>query len=432
MTLKTDREQLVPGPESNRLAAELRQYESSNVTYIADDFPIFWSSAQGTKVTDVDGNHFLDFTSAFGVASIGHTHPAVVAAIKSQAEQLIHGMGDVHPSSMKVKLLERIAKLSPIQDPRIILSQNGADAVESALKTAAIATGRSKVLAFKGGYHGLSYGALETTHRQDFKEPFKAQLGGFAQHLPYGCSLETVDAALAAEDYAAVLVEPIQGRGGIICPPEGWIMGLLTACRKHGALLVLDEIFTGWGRTGELFACIHESVEPDILCIGKAMGGGLPISACVASKSIMDKWGASTGEALHTSTFLGNPLSCAAAVAAIDVIIGDNLARAAKDNGKYLKTKLYALQDDFPNTIQEIRGRGLMLGIQLSSRSLALDLVTNVLRKGLIVLPAGDGSVIELIPPLIVSEEEMDQAVSTIADTMRELRLASSDLAAAS
>jgi len=166
------------------MAIELRQYESSNVTYIADDFPIFWSSAKGAKVTDVDGNHFLDFTSAFGVASIGHTHPTVVAAIKSQAEHLIHGMGDVHPSAMKVRLLERIAKLSPIQDPRIVLSQNGGDAVESALKTAAIATGRSKVLAFEGAYHGLSYGALETTHRKDFKEPFKCQLGGCAAELP--------------------------------------------------------------------------------------------------------------------------------------------------------------------------------------------------------------------------------------------------------
>ena len=420
MTSKSDRETRIPGPNSLKLAGDLRQFESPNVTYIAEDFPVFWRSAQGSTVTDVDGNDFLDFTSAFGVASIGHTHPAVVKAIKSQAEHLIHGMGDVHPTAVKVDLCRRIAELVPIQDARIILSQNGGDAIESALKTAAIATGRSRVLAFKGAYHGLSYGALETTHRLDFKAPFRNQLGGFANHVPYGCALESIEAELRSREYSAVLAEPIQGRGGIIVPPSGWLKGVHALCREYCTLLVLDEIFTGWSRTGDLFACLYEDVVPDILCIGKAMGGGLPISACVASKSIMDTWGESTGEALHTSTFLGNPLACAAALAAIGVIIEDNLAVSAVKKGEYLRGKLDVLLETFPNDVLEIRGRGLMIGLQLSSKALALSLVTCVLSKGLIVLPAGDGSVIELIPPLVVSEGEMDRAVSIFTDALSE------------
>ena len=397
----------VPGPRSRELARRLRRVESPNITYLAPDFPVFWEEAKGCLVTDVDGNRFLDVTAAFGVASVGHSHPRVIAAVRAQAEKLLHGMGDVHPSEVKVRLCERVAELVPLPHPQVILGQNGGDAVEAALKTAMLATGRPGVLAFEGGYHGLTYGALDVTARADFRAPFQPQLGGFTRHLPYGCPLEHVRAHLTDHTSGAVLAEPIQGRGGIVVPPLGWLRGLREVCSETNTLLILDEIFTGWGRTGDWFACDHEKVVPDILCVGKAMGGGLPISACVASADLMASWGESTGEALHTSTFLGNPVACAAALAALDVLEEEDLPGRALQRGAVFAGGLHALQSEFPEQIAGVRGRGLMLGLEFVSPSLALPLVPVALRAGLILLPAGDGRVLEFVPPLVIEEEQI-------------------------
>lgn len=404
----------IPGPKSQALAARLRRVESPNVTYLADDFPVFWDKAEGCRVWDVDGNVFLDMTAAFGVASIGHSHSDVVAAVQTQAAKLLHGMGDVHPSAVKVALCERIASLVPLPDAQVILGQNGGDAIEAALKTAILATGKPGVLAFEGGYHGLTYGALDVTARADFRAPFLPQLGKFTTHLPFGGPLDAVDEALAAGQYGAIVAEPIQGRGGIVVPPDGWLAGLRELATRHGALLVLDEIFTGWGRTGDWFACQRENVIPDILCVGKALGGGLPLSACVASQSLMACWGESTGEALHTSTFLGNPLACAAALAALDVLERDNLpARAARIGAAFADT-LCGLQARHPETLAAVRGRGLMLGLECRSPAVAQKLVVQSLARGLIVLPAGDGRVLEFVPPLVVSPAQLSWCIATL------------------
>ncbi len=371
-------------------------------------------------VTDVDGNHFLDVTSAFGVVGVGHNHPRVVSAVQAQASKLLHGMGDVHPSEVKVRLCERIAGLVPLPQAQTILGQNGGDAVEAALKTAMLATGRPGILAFENGYHGLTYGALDVTARADFRGPFQAQLGGFTKHLPFGCSLAVIKEHLQAHRPGAVLAEPIQGRGGIVVPPPGWLRGLRELCTETGTLLILDEIFTGWGRTGSWFACQHEDVLPDILCIGKAMGGGLPISACVASAELMSVWGISTGEALHTSTFLGNPLACAAALAALDILEEENLPNRAVVQGKVFAEGLRRLQAEFPDLITEVRGRGLMLGLEMASPALALPLVPAALRAGLIVLPAGDGRVLEFVPPLVITTEQIDWCLETMRTLLTE------------
>ncbi len=404
----------IPGPRSRELARRLRRAESPNVTYLAPDFPVFWEEARGCLVTDVDRNRFLDVTAAFGVASVGHSHPRVVAAVRAQAEKLLHGMGDVHPSEVKVRLCERIAALVPLPDAQVILGQNGGDAVEAALKTAMLATGRPGVLAFEGGYHGLTYGALDVTARADFRAPFRQQLGGFTRHLPYGCSLEEVRAHLAEHRPGAVLAEPIQGRGGIVVPPPGWLRGLRGICSQTDTLLIFDEIFTGWGRTGAWFACDHEGMVPDILCVGKAMGGGLPISACVASAGLMAAWGESTGEALHTSTFLGNPVACAAALAALDVLEEEDLPARAVRIGAVFTDGLCTLQAEFPEQIVSVRGRGLMLGLEFDAPSRALSLVPAALRAGLIVLPAGDGRVLEFVPPLVIEEEQIAWCLATL------------------
>ena len=412
----------VPGPRSLALASDLRRVESPNVTYLAPDFPVFWDRAQGCLVFDVDGNRYLDMTSAFGVASVGHSHPRVVAAIQEQAQKLTHGMGDVHPSEVKVRFCERVASLVPLPRAQLILGQNGGDAVEAALKTAMLATGRPGVLAFENGYHGLTYGALDATARSDFRAPFRAQLGGFTRHLPYGCSLEQIAAHLTQHQPGAVLAEPLQGRGGINLPPPGWLPGLRRLCTETGTLLILDEIFTGWGRTGDWFACRHEGVVPDILCVGKAMGGGLPLSACVASADLMAVWGESTGEALHTSTFLGNPLACAAGLAALSVLEDEHLPARAAAVGAVFAAGLRELQADYPDKIADVRGRGLMLGIEMASPALALPLVPAALRSGLILLPAGDGRVLEFVPPLVITEEQ----IAWCLEAMRGLLSASS------
>lgn len=408
----------MPGPRSLALAQALRRVESPNITYLAPDFPIFWDHASGCLVTDVDGNRFLDVTSAFGVVGVGHNHPTVVAAVQAQAGKLLHGMGDVHPSEVKVRLCKRIADLVPLPYAQVILGQNGGDAIEAALKTAMLATGRPGILAFDGGYHGLTYGALDVTARTDFRLPFQAQLGGFTRHLPYGCSLELLHDHLQTNRPGAVLAEPIQGRGGIVVPPAGWLGGVREICSSTGTLLILDEIFTGWGRTGDWFACQYEGITPDILCIGKAMGGGLPISACVASAELMSVWGESTGEALHTSTFLGNPVACAAALAALDVIEGDALPERAKRQGGTFAAGLHRLQAEFPDQISEVRGRGLMLGLEMASPALSLSLVPAALRAGLIVLPAGDGSVLEFVPPLVILDEQIEWCLTALRDLL--------------
>jgi len=413
----------IPGPRSLALAHTLAQFESRNVTYLAPDFPVFWDRAAGCLVADVDGNTFLDVTSAFGVASVGHTHPDVVRAVQHQAEKLLHGMGDVHPSAVKVELCARLSRLAPIPEAQVILGQNGSDAVEAALKTAMLATNKRGVLAFDGGYHGLSYGALDATARPDFRAPFQAQLGQFTSHVPYGCRVEQIDAALVGGEIGAVLVEPIQGRGGIVVPPAGWLPALRALCTRRKVLLILDEIFTGWGRTGDWFACQSEQVVPDIVCVGKAMGGGLPIAACLASRALMACWPKSEGEALHTSTFLGNPLACAASLAALDVLERGSLPRRAREIGRVLQDGLQSLCREFPACLATARGRGLMLGLVFHSKEVALALVPAALRRGLILLPAGDGSVLEFVPPLTISHAQIDWCVQTLRGLLAELLL---------
>lgn len=425
----------IPGPRSLALAAELRRWESANVTYVDPDgrFPIFWESARDCLVTDVDGNTFLDLTAAFGVASVGHTNPRVANALAAQSATLIHGMGDVHPAAIKVELARKIAERTPGDLGHCVFGSDGADAVEAALKTARLATGKPGVLAFAGGYHGLTYGTLAVTSRDDFRAPFAGQVPAFARHVPYAeprtcptrCSectqacLNRVDDALAGGDVGAVVVEPIQGRGGIVVPPWGWLSGLRALCDTHGALLIADEIFTGWGRTGDWFACDHENVVPDILCVGKAMGGGFPISACVARPFVMAAWGPSRGEALHTSTFLGSPLGCAAALAAIAEMEERDLPNRARVTGAYFKEQLQALATRHPGAMAEVRGRGLMLGVRLSAASLALRLVYDLLARGVIVLPAGPlGDVLEFVPPLTIAREQIDWAVRQINDAL--------------
>lgn len=395
-------------PDHTSLTERLRAVESPNVTYLSEDgtWPVFWERGQGCTIWDVEGREFLDLTAAFGVMAVGHGNLVVAAAIAEQAPKLVHGMGDVHPTRLKVELLEKLAVMVPIPEAQSILGCSGGDAIESALKTARVYTKKPGVLAFTGGYHGLNLGALAVTWRRDFKEPFEGQVAPFASHAPYGEFLERLP-----EGVGAVLVEPVQGRGGIVVPPAGWLAHLRQLCDASGALLIFDEIFTGWGRTGNWFAGQYEAVTPDILCVGKALGGGFPISACVARKEIMAAWGVSTGEALHTQTFLGSPLGCAAALASLSELERISAPERACEQGTKLRAGLEVLQSQFPARIAEVRGRGLMLGLKFYETSECLKVVDSLLLSSVIVLPAGAGDVLELTPPLVITDAEIAKAL---------------------
>lgn len=444
--LKTD----VPGPKSRDRIDDLSRSECPAITARrarreeeegVDQDPIVWRRARGANVEDVDGNVFVDLTGAFAVAGLGHGHPRVVEAAKRQSEELIHAMGDVYPGEPKIELGRRLADITPEPLTHSILGLSGSSAVEAALKTAAVHTGHPGVLAFWGGYHGLSHGALAATaYREEFRRPFLDQINPHIEHVPYPDSFRppfgldfgtppdrVKDAVLdhvrnklrgpatGAERIGAVIVEPIQGRGGEIAPPPGFLAGLREICDQFDLVLIFDEIYTGLARTGELFACEHEGVVPDVMCLGKAMGGGFPLSAAIGRQKIMESWGMSSGEAIHTSTFLGNPLGCAMGMAVIDELVENDWPKRVKVTGRDVRKRLEVLARRYPETIGRVRGRGLMLGLELvedtDSRrpdgTLASRLTEYCRNRGYLVLPSGRwGHVLAVAPPFVLTDEQ--------------------------
>jgi 4-aminobutyrate aminotransferase-like enzyme len=412
------------------------------VTYLGDDFPVFWTEARGAAVRDADGNVFLDLTGAFGVALAGHAHPRIVEAVAAQSRRLVHGMGDVHPPAAKVELLERLARVVPVPEARGVLASTGSEAVEIALKTALLATDRPGILAFRGGYHGLTLGALAPTDRPYFREPFTGRIypgvartefpGEEAGEVGTAVALDRVDEILGrgapgGDAIGAVLVEPVQGRGGVRVPPPDFLARLGEVARSRGALLVVDEVFTGMGRCGAVLASRAMGAEPDVVCLGKALGGGLPLSACVAPARVMDAWPPSPGEALHTSTFLGHPLACAAAGAVLE-LAEEGLPERAREVGEGL---MRGLREGLEGAGVEarVRGMGAMVGVELRrpGTSGAWDpwegsgvrVAERALRAGLLVLPAGDGGeVVELTPPVVLTDEQEAFAVETLVEVV--------------
>jgi 4-aminobutyrate aminotransferase-like enzyme len=417
----------VPGPFSRALAAELATYEAPGVTYLGDDYPVFWASASGATVSDVDGNRYLDLTSAFGVAATGHTNPRVAEVLAAQAQRLIHGMGDVHPTQARTHLLMRLAELAPGDLIKTYLSTSGADAIEFALKTALLATGKPRTIAYHGAYHGLSLGALEVAGIEKFRTPFAPLVAERATFLPYPGADAAVDSAIGDvsgaldcdPDVGAVLLEPIQGRGGVIVPPDGFLHALRELCYARGVLMILDEIYTGFGRTGTMFACEREAVVPDLLCLGKALGGGVPLSATIGSARVMDAWPASTGEALHTSTFLGNPLACAAALANLDEIARLDVPGLVRAREPALAERLRGMRG--LSIVRDVRGRGFLWAVEFAGAALANRIVVRGLAKGVILLQSGPtGTSITIAPPPTIGDEQLARALELFEDAARE------------
>jgi len=434
-----------PGPSSRAFMERLARVESRDVTFRSDDWPIFWEEASGANVVDADGNVYVDLTAAFGVALLGHGHPSVVEAVRTQVGRLIHGMGDVHPPTVKLELLERLTELAPWPAARAVLASTGAEAVEIALKTAWLATGRPGILAFEGGYHGLTLGALATTARSHFRRPFEGRLYSGVAFAPFPVKTDDHRLGLGAEDalevvremlargapngdpIGTVLVEPVQGRAGARIPPPGFMAVLSDVAREAGALVVADEVMTGIGRCGVFLASRKVGLEPDLVCLGKALGGGMPVSACVGPASVMDAWPESRGEAVHTSTFLGHPTACAASLAVLDVVEREAVPRRAELLGGRLVEGLRQQLDGVAG-VSEVRGLGLLLGVELAGvdgaprPGAAVRVAEAALAEGVLVLPSGDeGHVVELTPPVCLGEEQAGIAVDVLSAAIREV-----------
>jgi len=457
--------------------ALLRAYESRNVTFLdpAGDWPIVWERAKGVHVWDAEGRRYLDLTAAFGVAAAGHANPHVVRAGQRQMAKLLHAMGDVHPHALKAQLARELSRItferwsaslnreavkpsnrrpvqwfgdSTVQRAKTIFCNAGFEAVEAALKTAMLATGKRGMIAFESAYHGLGYGALNATHRQHFRGPFRSQLREFGHFVPFPVAADVRRLKLglgenepphvgcnevAARSRAlfrrmkvgAILVEPIQTRGGINIPPAEFLPLLRKLCDEHGALLILDEIYTGFGRTGEWFACEHSGVMPDVICLGKALTGGFPLSACVGRADVMDAaWPLSSGEAIHTSTFLGHPVGCAMALAQIAEIRRLKLCGRSARLGQKLLDELAILHP--PRSIRaSARGLGLLAGLELRrtdgspATEEALRVIKTMLHCGFILLPEGEhANVLSFTPPLTITEKQLATTVLTLEEVL--------------
>ncbi len=435
----------LPGPNAQANLARDATLISPSYTRA---YPFVMSHGQGCLVWDVDGNRFLDFTSGVAVCATGHSHPRVVEAIQRQAEQFIHMAGTDFYYELQVKLAEKLAQITPGDFPkRVFFTNSGAESVEAALKLARYHTGRSRLMSFIGSFHGRTMGALALTgskaiHRRGF-EPLMPGV----THTPYAycyrcpinlsypsCKLACVDyiedtlfkRLVPADEVAAFFVEPVQGEGGYVVPPDGWHQELAALCRKHGILLVADEIQSGIGRTGKWCAIEHWGITPDIVCYAKGIASGLPLGAIVARADIMD-WDSGA----HANTFGGNPLACAAALATLDVIETEGLLENAARMGDYFKAALRDMQVHHP-CIGDVRGLGLMIAAELvdpatgdPDPALRDDLVQNCFERGLLVLGCGFNSV-RFMPALTIDLPTAEAGLAVFEAALHEAEVSAS------
>jgi 4-aminobutyrate aminotransferase len=414
-----------PGPKAKAIIDKDQNFTAPAYGRV---YPLVVKEGHGMVVEDVDGNLFLDFMAGIAVASTGHSHPKVVKAIEEQARKFLHICGSDFYYEPMAQLCEKLAQLAPGAGPKkVFLTNSGTETIEAAFKLARYATKRSHVIAFLGAFHGRTMGSLSLTasrasHRAQF-----SPLVPDVHHVPYGIEgLSYLEKVLfryevTPEEVAAIFVEPIQGEGGYIVPPPEYLPWLQDLCRRHGILLVLDEIQSGFGRTGKMFACEHWGIEPDILCVAKGIASGMPLGAMIARDEI-STW----MHGAHGSTFGGNPVACAAALATIQVI-EEGLMENAAQIGGYLKDKLTQLQSAHA-VISDVRGLGLMIGVEFAkpdaTRTPDPKLRDQVMHKcfdqGLLLLNCGE-STLRFCPPLIVNREEVDAAVAIFGAAVKEV-----------
>jgi 4-aminobutyrate aminotransferase len=432
---------VVPPPGPNARAIVARQDRWASTSY-PKEYPLVVARGERAMVEDVDGNRYLDFMAGIAVASTGYGHPKVVQAIQQAASRFLHICGSDFYYESFAALCERLAQLAPGSGAkRVFLSNSGTEAVEGAIKLVRHSTGRPALVAFSGAFHGRTYGSMSLTASRAIQRAGFAPFLPEVYHVPYGyrfrceyCRGEpacTFACVAAIEDdlfakrldpgsVAAIFVEPIQGEGGYVVPPAGYLRALRELCDRHGILLVCDEVQTGIGRTGRMFACEYEGIEPDVLLAAKGLGSGMPIGAIIAKASIM-KW----PPGAHGTTFGGNPVCCAAALATLDVVEHELLPNVSK-MGDRLLAGARRLQEKSA-VIGDVRGRGLMVGIEFvkdratrePAPELPRDLVTRAFQKGLLLLGAGKSS-LRLAPPLVVDEYDVDTALRIVEECLSE------------
>ncbi len=370
--------------------------------------PIVITKGKGALVWDINGKEYIDCTSSYGVCIVGHSHPKVVEAVRRQAETLISCHASFY-NDARSELLQKITQIAPKNLNKIFLANSGAEAVECAIKLARKFSGKPEIIAMMGAFHGKTMGALSATWDKKYREPFKPLVPEF-KHVPPD-DLKKVREAIT-EKTAAVLVEPIRGEGGIRVPPNGFLPGLREICDETGVLLIFDEVQTGFGRTGKIFACEHWNIVPDILCLAKSVAGGLPLGITIAKENAMSSL--KVGE--HTTTFSGSPLVCAAACAAINVLVEEKLPERAAMLGRYFKEKLEVLRARH-KIVREVRGLGLMLGMEL--RFDVLNIILKCMERGVLVLDAGR-NILRLLPPLVIEREHIDRVIDILDTVMEE------------
>ena len=429
----------LPGPKAKALLARDANVVSPSYPR---DYPFVMSHGKGAEIWDVDDNRFLDFAAGIAVCSTGHSHPAVVAAIKAAADRFLHISSDYWHEG-QVRLGERMNELAPMKEPVMsFFAQSGTESVEGALKLARFVTGRPRFIGFLGGFHGRTMGSLSfTSSKYTQQKGFFPTMPGVT-HVPYPNNYRPLFAGadqgqavlryieevlftsnVPPSEVAAILVEPIQGEGGYLVPPDGFLSGLRALCDRHGILLIFDEVQSGIGRTGKMFACQHWDVVPDIMSLAKGLGSGMPIGMVVAKKTIMSKW----TRGAHGNTYGGNPICCAAALATLDLVEKEYVANAATV-GEYFIGKLRELATRHA-VIGEVRGKGLMIGMELvtdratraPARALCDALVTRAYHNGLILLACGLGAV-RFMPPLMIGKQDVDEAIRLLEASLVEVQ----------
>ncbi|HMR62890.1 MAG TPA: aspartate aminotransferase family protein [Anaerolineae bacterium] len=412
-----------PIADPTRLPPEtIATYISDDRRYVAQTSPaeksMVVTRTSGCSVYTADGRQYLDFIAGIAVNNVGHTHPEIRAAVAAQLEQMLHvNVFGKFVIPAQVDLGRALAEVTPAGLEQTFFTNSGAEAIEGALKLARKYTGRSKIIAFEMGFHGRTLGALSVSWRDIYRRPFEPLLPDVS-FIPFN-DLAAAEAAID-QATAAVIVEPIQGEGGVRVPHDDFLPGLRALCDRHGALLILDEVQTGFGRTGRLFACEHWGVSPDILVMAKGLGGGMPIGGFISRPEVMVTF--VDPPLSHLTTFGGHPLSCAAALANLRLIERDGLVDRAARAGRYLQDRLAELQQR-NDLIAEVRGKGLMIGLELAEADLTRAFVQRALDLGLILgWTIYSGVTVRLAPPLIVSDQELEQGLAIIEQALAETR----------
>ncbi|MBX9686667.1 MAG: aminotransferase class III-fold pyridoxal phosphate-dependent enzyme [Candidatus Obscuribacterales bacterium] len=378
---------------------------------------------QGVFTYDNHGKRYLDCLGGFGIFNVGHRHPRVIEAVKAQLDQVcLHSQELLNPWA--AHLASQLAALAPGDLQYSFFCNSGTEAVEGALKLARLASGKSEIISTKNAYHGVSMGALSATGRDVFRKPFEPLLNGF-KHVPFG-DIAALEAAIT-KDTAAVILEPIQGEGGINVPPVGYLRKVRQLTKKKGVLLILDEVQTGLGRTGRMFACEHEGVVPDIICLAKALGGGvMPIGCFMASKKVWKVL--EPNPSIHNSTFGGNPLACTAASATLDVLVDEHLPARSAVMGNYFMRRLNQIKENYSQYIGDVRGRGLLIGLEFQSKEIREAVQEELFYRGVLVAGTMNSNcTIRIEPPLIITESQINLMVDTLEGILAEMSEAEAD-----